>query len=296
LILFLPSLLTRYPVRAAETPNTPESLVVDFTNDESRSISLRFGSGDGIMTEMNFAVIDSTGERIAEFYPHEIFTDRFWSGPLARDSFARIRTGDPVIRIDLVEVEAAALRRQFKERIEFLEEERRLEKLRRLGEKGSELADRINELDVALFHLNGDRVSLLEKLSREEGLVRKRVNGLQKRIVDLREERFELAQDRKVFIERRYELSKRADPPPDSMERLNIEIRELDREIKSLNIRIGDLRQEIRQSRDGTRKTREEVSRNLEERRVLDADRLRLNRELDTVLGEMDTLNSEVYP
>ena len=40
----------------------------------------------------------------------------------------------------------------------------------------------------------------------------------------------------------------------------------------------------------------EEVSRNQDERRVLDADRLRLNRELDTVLGEMDRLKKDGAP
>ena len=68
LALFLPG---------AQASDLTEGLMVDFINRESRSISLRLGSADGISAQMNFAVIDSAGIQIAEFFPQEILLDRF---------------------------------------------------------------------------------------------------------------------------------------------------------------------------------------------------------------------------
>ena len=292
LLVFLP----RYPVRAADQLIFPDTLVVDFTSDESRSISVRSGSADGITTEMDFAVIDSNGRQIAEFFPHEILKDRFWSGPLARDSFKRIRVGDTVIRIELDEVGSSELRQQFKERLDLLAEEKRLERLRYLAQRRSELEESINEVDVAAFHLGSELTSLREKLGAEEDLARRRDKGLQNRIGDLREERSELSLDREALIERRSKLSTRTDPPPASMKNLNEEIRYLDREIRSLNIEIGDLRHKIRQNQEGAREIREEISRIREERQAQDADRRQLEKELNAVLGAMERLKKDAAP
>ena len=107
LVFFLPG---------AQASDLTEGLMVDFTNRESRSISLQLGSADGITAEMNFAVIDSAGIQIVEFFPQEILMDRFWSGPFDQEKFARMRTGDSVVTIKLNPEEAAQLRKQFQGR------------------------------------------------------------------------------------------------------------------------------------------------------------------------------------
>jgi hypothetical protein len=160
----------------AEQLGPADGLFVDFTNRESRSISLRLGSADGISAEMNFAVLDSAGMQIAEFFPYEIMTDRFWSGPLAYEAFAKVRTGDPVVRINLNQSEASRLREQFHERVVLLREEMRRRRLEVLAEDKVELEEQINELDVELFGLRKDVELLQEKLKREKSQIKRYVD------------------------------------------------------------------------------------------------------------------------
>jgi predicted nucleic acid-binding Zn-ribbon protein len=280
-------------VLAAEQTLFTDRLVVDFTNRESRSISLRLGPVDGISADMNFAVLDSAGIQIAEFFPFEIMTDRFWSGSLDREDFAKIRTGDPVIRINLSQSEASRLREQFYERMVLLKEERRKRRLEFLGEDKAELEGQINELDVELFGLRKDLNSLTEKLKRAKSLTKRHVDDFQDQIGELRDERSELSTQRRELLDKRDTLLKRNDPPQDRISDINADIADLDREIGQYNIEISDLRDDIRDIREETRELEEEIREVRDQQRELVSEKAELQLGLKEIMREIGELKKQ---
>jgi len=289
-IFLLLAVFTRYPVTAAEQVLDPVRLAVDFTNRESRSISLRLGSADGISAKMNFAVLDSVGMQIAEFYPHEVMTDRFWSGPLAREDFAKVRVGDPVIRINLSQNEAIRLREQFHDRLVLLKEERRQRRLELLGEEKIELEDQINDLDVDSVGLKKDLRSLQDKLKGEKDFSKRHVDDLQKHVDELRDERSEFSSQRQDLLDKRETLQKRSTPPQDKINDLNDDIADLDREIGQFNLEINDLREDIRDLREESRELEEDIREVRDEQRDLDEERKELVLELNDIVREIEEL------
>ena len=278
---------------AAGQVKAPDGLVVDFTNRESRSISLRVGSADGISAKMNFAVLDSAGRQIAEFFPYEIMTDRFWSGPLDQENFARVRTGDPVIRINLSESEATRLREQFHERMVLLREERRKRRLELLGEEKVDLEEQINELDVESVGLKNDIKSIQEELKREKSLSKRHIDDRQEQIDELRDERSELTTEREELLDKRDTLLRRSSPPQDRISDLNTEVADLDREIGQFNLEIDDLRDDIRELREESRELEEEIREVREEQRELDLERRELELELNELERELKELQKK---
>jgi predicted nucleic acid-binding Zn-ribbon protein len=275
---------------ASENAVSTDRFIVDFTNRESRSISLRLGSADGINAEMNFAVLDSAGRLVAEFYPHEIMTDRFWSGPLDGKDFARVRSEDRVIRINLSQDEAAHLREQFHERIVLLKEERRKKRLELLGEEKVDLEEQVNELDVESVGLKNDLNSIQEKLKREKSFSKRDIDDLQEQINELRDERSELTSDREELLDRRDTLLRRSEPPQDRIGDLNEDIADLDREIGQFNLEIDDLRDDIRDLREEYRDLEDEIRKVRDQQRELDQERKELKQELDDIVKEMEEL------
>jgi len=292
ILLFL-SAFTVLPARAADQVLDPDRLAVDFTNRESRSISLRVGSADGISAKMNFAVLDSVGRQIAEFFPHEIMTDRFWSGSLDQENFARVRTGDPVIRINLSESEAARLREQFHERMVLLREERRKRRLELLGEEKVDLEEQINELDVESVGLKNDIKSIQEELKREKSLSERHIDDLQEQIDELRDERSELTTEREELLDKRDTLLRRSSPPQDRISDLNTEIADLDREIGQFNLEIDDHRDDIRDLREESRELEEEIREVRDQQRELNLERKELELELNELERELKELQKK---
>ena len=284
LALFLPG---------AQASDLTEGLMVDFTNRESRSISLQLGSADGITAEMNFAVIDSAGIQIVEFFPQEILMDRFWSGPFDQEKFARMRTGDSVVTIKLNPEEAAQLRKQFQGRTVQLREERRKRRLELIEDEKAGLEEQINELDVKSFGLTKDLQSLQEKLKRENSLIKRHVDDLQKQIGELRDDRAELSSEREELLDKRDILLKRSTPPQDRISDLNSEIADLDREIGQFNLEINDLREDIRDLREETRDLDEEIKELREEQRELELEKKELNMELNELEKELMDLQQK---
>jgi predicted nucleic acid-binding Zn-ribbon protein len=270
-----------------------QKLLVDFTNRESRSISLRVGSADGISAKMSFAVLDSAGIQIAEFFPHEITNDRFWSGPLAYEAFTRVRIGDTVVRINLDHSESARLREQVHERIVQLRKERREERLVLIGDEKVELEEQINELNVESVYLKNDLKSLQEKLKREKSRTKRQVDDLQDQIVELRDERSEFSTERKELLDKRDTLLRRRDPPQDRISDLNSEVAELDRDIGQLNIEINDLRDDIRDLREETRDLEDEIREVREEQRELDQEKNELKLEVSELERELKELQQK---
>ena len=280
----------------AQGPTFDRRLSIDFTNRASRSISLRLGSADGISAQVNFAVIDSAGRQIAAFFPYEILTDRFWSGPLKPEDFARIRLGDPVIRIKLDLTQSAILREQFSGRMTVLREERRRNRLEGLEEEKADLVEQLNELDVDLFRLNRELGSLEEDLEREKNYVRRQVKSLGDRVDDLRDERSELTEDREDLVDKKKDLLKRSSPPRDRISDLEEDIADLDQKIRQLNIEINDLWSEIREYKDGTGDIRDEIAHVKEGRSDLYMPTRKLKLELEKVEGEIGRLREEGRP
>ena len=283
-IVFFMSMGTVFPA-AFSDKNTavPGELVVDFTNDESRSISIRLGSGDGITADMNFAVLDSTGVQITEFYPHEILNDRFWSGPLADDDFSRIRLGATVVRVNLGSDQAALLREQFTSRLDALKIKRQKRKISDLELERMELEELINDIDVESVGLINDLKTLRGKLKREKDFVRRHVDDLQDRITSLKDDRSEMVKEREDLLDRREGLLRRSDPPQDRISDLNQDISGLDRDIGKANIEISDLRDEVRDQREVSRSIQEEISSVQEKLSELEGERRELERDLKAV-------------
>jgi predicted nucleic acid-binding Zn-ribbon protein len=284
LALFLPG---------AQASGLTEGLMVDFTNRESRSISLRLGSADGINAGMNFAVLDSADMQIAVFYPHEILTDRFWSGPLKKIDYDKITSGDRVIKINLGHEEAALLREQFAQRFKVLEEKRLKSRIEDLTLEKRELEELINDIDVESLGITNDLKSLHGKLKREKDLIGRQVEDLREQIDDLRNERSELADDRKNLLDKREDFLKRSNPPQDRISDLNEDIADLDREIGQFNLEINDLRDDIRDLREETRDLNDEIREVREEQRELELERKELNLELNELEKELMELQQK---
>jgi predicted nucleic acid-binding Zn-ribbon protein len=293
-LTFLATAGLMYPqLLAAEQALFTDRLAVDFTNRESRSISLRLGSADGISADMDFAVLDSAGIQIAEFFPHEIMADRFWSGPLDREDFEKVQTGDSVIRINLSQGEASRLREQFHERMVLLQEERRKGRLEILGEDKAELEEEINELDVELFGVRKDLNSLQEKLKREKSYIKRDIDDLQDQIDELRDERSELSTQRRELLDRRDTLLRRSDPPQDRISDINAEIADLDREIGQYNLEIDDMRDDIRDLREETMELEQEIREVRDNKRELDSEKAELLLGLKEVMREIGELEKQ---
>ena len=277
----------------AQASDLTEGLMVDFTNRESRSISLRLGSADGISAQMNFAVIDSAGRQIAEFFPQEILMDRFWSGPFDQEQFALMRTGDSVVRIKLDPEGAAQLRKQFQERTVLLREERRKRRLEFIEDEKTDLEEQINELDVESVGLKKNMQSLLEKLKREKRLTKRHVDDLQEQIDELRDERAELSSERGELLDKRDTLLRRSNPSQDRIDDLNADITDLDREIGQFNLEINDLREDIRDLREETRDLDDEIREVREEQRELELEKKELNLELSELMKDLKELQKK---
>jgi uncharacterized coiled-coil DUF342 family protein len=290
LTILLLSAFTALPAWAAEQTFDPDRLAVDFTNRESRSISLRLGSADGISAKMNFAVLDSAGIQIAEFFPQEILMDRFWSGPFDQEKFARMRTGASVVTIKLDPEEAAQLRKQFQERTVLLKEESRKRRQELIEDEISELKEQVNQLDVESVGLKKELQSLQEKLKREKSFTKRNVDDVQEKIQELRDERSELSSEREELLDKRDTLMRRSSPSQDRISDLNADISDLDREIGVFNLEINDLREDIRDLREETWDLDEEIKELLEEQRELELEKNELNlelRELEAELAEL---------
>ena len=294
--ILLLAVFAGYPVKAAEDSGSPGKLVVDFTNNESRSISVRIGSADGITADMNFAVLDSSEAKIAEFYPHEILIDRFWSGPLSDIDYGRISSGSKVVRVNLESGEAASLREQVSARLAALQKERLKRRIENLNQEKSDLEELINDIDVESVGLSNELKSLRGKLKKEKALIQRQVDELQEQIDEFREERSELAEDREDLLDRRDDYSRRNNPPQDRISDLNKDIADLDRDIGQVNIEINDLRDEIRDLRDETKDIQEDIRLILEEQQELGAERRELELELKVVEREIAELSEKPSP
>lgn len=296
LILLLNSPLSHLPARAANQVQGAVDLVVDFTNAESRSISVRLGSADGITAEMNFAVLDSARVQIAEFYPHEILVDRFWSGPLEKEAFSRVNTGARVIRIELDREQADILREQVQNRLVLLGEEKRRKRLDSLRENLLVLEDGLNELDVKLFHLNSGLSSLRDQLVKEKDRIQRQVSDIQDRVDGLRDERAELAERRAKLLDKRQNLLRQKDPPRERINDINGDIADIDLDIRQINLRIDEHRDEIRDLRNETSDIREKIVFAQDERRGLDLTRQELVLEKKAIEREIGSLLEGMKP
>jgi predicted nucleic acid-binding Zn-ribbon protein len=277
----------------AQDPTFAEKLSVDFTNAESRSISVKLGQADGITSDMNFAVLDSAGVQVTEFYPHEILTDRFWSGPLLKSEYTRVSAGDRIVQITLSKELASRLRSDFAARLVALKAERKQKRIEKLKEDIVYLKDEINDLDVDDVGLKSEVGSLQKRLKREKGDVKRDVDDVQEQVAALRDDRAELMEERDDLLDRRESLKRRSNPPQDDISDLNEDIADLDRDISQLNTEMEDLREEIRELRETTRDLEEDVREIRAERNELNAERKELQKELGELEKELGQLQKK---
>lgn len=293
--LLIPGLFLTF-ARAADQVVGPDRLQVDFTNNESRSISVRLGSVDGITADMDFAVLDSSGAQVAAFFPQEILNDRFWSGPLEADDYEKVASGAAVIRVTLSPEDAALLRERFAVRRAVLKRERLKRKVDDLRKDKDDLKERINEVKVDQVGLTNEIDSLRARLKREQDLAQRQVDDLQGRVDKLREERTDLQKDREDLLDRREDLLRRRDPPQERINGLNEDIADLDRDIGRINIRIDDLREEIRDLREEANRIQADIRDVQDEQRELDVRKRELETELTAVEKEISRLRESAGP
>ena len=272
-------------------------LSVDFTNEETRSVSLPIGYQSGLTADTFFALVDMNDVVIAEIYPFEILSNRFWSGPLSADAFAKVGIGTRAQHINLEPRKAMFLVDEFRARAAALRGAMARLKRDRLEQSLRELNEEILYLNNVLGKYQRERIELRVRLRRERQTMAVRLDRINGRIDSVRDDLDELEDDRDDLVEERNRLASRSDPPTSRIQRL-------DERIADLNDEINELRDDIREMRDDRREARKDAERRgvlkinkqleeigIEESRVkIDLEERKAEREV--VLIELERLNS----
>jgi hypothetical protein len=219
-----------------------KDLEVDFSNSESRQVSVNIGRSKGLGKAMNFAILNGQLEVITHIYPYEILNNRFWSGSLDETTFSKIAHGMTVVRVDLDRASAARLREEHSVRTSFLRLEREREELgAKLRDIDIEIDDMFRKREDALLIAGHRRKALLaarvgdteEKeasLQRIEEILREMEKIQRKR--DLTKEKFEkTAQDRVEMLSAPELDASKVDQLGKAMEKLSTEITVFDTQV-----------------------------------------------------------------
>lgn len=270
---------------------------VDFTNTETRSVSVPAGFTDGLTIEMDFGLLTDSGELIAEIYPFELSGRRFWSAPLTSEAFNRVTIGTRVIRISLLPSESERLRAESAARAAALKGAVLRERQKRLKLSLLEIGQEIAVLEFKRDRLRRDLKVKLREARRNLGEKLERTNS---ELDKSRDELDDLEEERDSLIEERNDLAARPKPPQSRIERLKDKITELNIEIVDLRTRIRDLRRKRRDlteeaDRRGILGLREQLS---EMNMNADRDYLEigeLRKERIRVQGELNKLEIEQF-
>lgn len=228
-------------------PGLAADLAVDLKNDASLTVSVPLGSDNGVTPASDFQVA-ADGLAVA-IYPDEIFEKRFWSQPLSRDAYDRIRPGMPVRRVSLdnaahvrIRVEGEARKAAYREKWEAAKREAARHESDELRRKKASLEERRDALD--------GRIAEAEKALADEDERQDWLAGSEERDIDRSLQNIQDDADRRDELqEQRNALAGRSPYPRSEINRLTAEIRRL-------NDRIASERENIRNSRDRKRSAR----------------------------------------
>jgi hypothetical protein len=222
---------------------------ISLKNDEAAAVSVSLGTHHGVTLESDFEVIGPQGEVLAIIYPVELFTDRFWSQPLAERVYGRLQVGMRLRSASLdpethgrVRAQGQTRRRELQAAREWARRDALQDEIDQLRQEKLELLERRDALAEKIFSAEE---SLIESERRADSVTYSDDDHIDRRLVDLEEltdERDELQSQREVVAEK--------DPFPDE------EIRQLTERIERLNNKIDSERRRIRLSRKRTRSAR----------------------------------------
>ncbi len=229
-------------------------LSVDFTNQETRSVSVPLGSQDDLTADTFFALLDEQEVVITEIYPFEILPNRFWSGPLSAEAFGKVEIGTRVVRVTLGPDEQRGIVDEFRARAAALRGAMMRRQRDRLKLSLAELEEEILYLGNVLRKYRRDRIDLQVRLKEERQYVSSRLERINDRLDRARDDLDDLEDDRDDLLEERRKLASRTEPPESRIERL-------DEKIAILNRELDDLRQDIRVLREERREAREDAER-----------------------------------
>lgn len=233
-----------YPCHA----ENPVRLSVDFLNRDSRSISVAQGRRHGIEAGMNFAVIDSVGTEIVRFYPAEIMEDRFWSGTLEKGVFARVRSGMTVLSVAMSPEQARTLRESFRARADALKAEQNKARV-------AELRESLRRIEIDLKDLREERRRIMLRnqelkvsLVRDTGRRYQEIDRAEERMDDRYNDLDAFILKREDIVDRRNGLWGVENPPQEEIDRLTLEIQNLNQKINDTHRSISRLREDRRKA------------------------------------------------
>ena len=257
---------------------------VDLQNDGTMSVSVPLGTDNGVTAESDFAVLGKDNTVLLHIYPFELYTNRFWSQPLAASVFSRVFNGMEVREAELAEsahmrvrVEGEVRRREYREKQqEARREAARVETGELKGRRGL-LEGRREELDGRIADAEKDMV---DEESRMEWLT-----GSEDRDIDRSlDEILSMAEERDELQLRRLSLSRQTPVPRDEIDRLTSEIRRI-------NDRLESERGRIRSARDRKRSARYAFQSRRKEWQQLVAERRRIAGEIDALDRQLRELS-----
>ena len=268
------------PVFSQTSATNPPSFsgVVDFLNHETRSVSLPLGSADGLTGSVFFALLDGQDQVVTVIYPYEIYSNRFWSGPLDPESFSRVGIGTRAVRMALPPEMRESVRRDYVDRAEILRDEISAARREQLLIVLDDLEEQIVYFTNLSKKLRQDRGDLRSELREEKLDLSGRLDRLNVEMDRLRDDLGELEEERDDLVKDRNRLRDRANPPQDRL-------RDLETRITELNIEIDEQRREIRDLRE----ERRDIERSAEIRGIL-----RIRSRMDELLLDEEEARSEL--
>jgi hypothetical protein len=223
---------------------------ISLKNDEAAAVSVSLGTNDGVTQDFSiFEVLGPQDEVLAIIYPFDLFTDRFWSQPLAERVYHRLQVG---MRVRSTALDSASHRRlrdegmtrwrELRAAREWARRDALQEEIDRLRQEKLELMKRRDALAEKVFSAEE---SLIESERRADSVTYSEDDDIDRRLEDLEEladERDELQSQREVAAEK--------EPFPEE------DIQQLTESIDRLNNKIDNERRRIRLSRRRTRSAR----------------------------------------
>lgn len=246
----------------AASPARAAGLSVDLKNDETRSISVRLGTDNGVTSESDFTVTLADGQSVP-FFPAELFKDRFWSAPLSPEEYGAIKPGAAVERYSPDKVTHQMLRRIAAERQKTIQREQADAKQ---AEAGKELADlkarrsrlmaEKEKLDRWIADAEGDIAEEKDRAQWRDDSAEQDIDRSKQRIADLTDQRNELQAQR------------------DALSRTDKAGRDgLTGRIASINASIASERNSLRAAQDRKRDAKAFLRRDVRDKKKMIADR-----------------------
>jgi len=239
-----------------------------------------------------FSLLDNDNRVITEIFPFEILHNRFWSGPLSPEDFKRVEVGTRAIRVTLNQKDLQRIQTEYRTRDASMQGALIQTRRDRLLLSYKELEDAILLASNRRMKIKRDRATLQENLKNERRDLAMRVDRIDKRLDQWRDDLHDLDDDRDELVEERRKLQERQNPPQSRIDRLSKQISEIEEEIRDVRDEIRDLRNERHDAQlDAERRGITRIRNDLDAL-VLEEDDIRL--ELERLEAEREIVGREL--